>query len=88
MINRIGRLEKVVDNCIERMINERKTVQIDAICLLINAYANQKGMMKFYFYLRQEIIVINIFIYIDNRGKVPPPTIVLTGDQLVVYDLE
>lgn len=46
--NRIGRLENVVNDGIERTIGERKTLQIDAICLLIRAYANQKGMYIYF----------------------------------------
>lgn len=43
IVDRIGRLENAVDECIERMLDERKTIQIDAVLLLIRAYANQKG---------------------------------------------
>ncbi|XP_055311762.1 uncharacterized protein LOC129574190 isoform X2 [Sitodiplosis mosellana] len=46
VIDRIGRLENVVDACIERMIDGRRTIQIDSICLLIRAYANQKVLKK------------------------------------------
>lgn len=49
IIDRIGRLENVVNGCIERLIDGRKSIQIDAISLLIRAYANQKGLkIKFY----------------------------------------
>lgn len=41
--DRIGRLENVLNECIERLLDERSSVQIDAICLLIKAYTNQKG---------------------------------------------
>lgn len=41
--DRIGRLENVVNECIERLLDERETIQIDAICLLIKAYTSQKG---------------------------------------------
>lgn len=45
--NRIGRLENLVNEGIERIIDERRTIQIDGICLLIRAYANQKGWTQF-----------------------------------------
>lgn len=44
LVNRIGRLENTVDECIERIIDEQNSLQIDAICLLIKAYANNKGL--------------------------------------------
>lgn len=46
--DRIGRLENVLNECIERLLDERDTIQIDAICLLIKAYTNQKGLSLFH----------------------------------------
>lgn len=41
--DRIGRLENVLNECIERVLDEREHIQIEAICLLIKAYTNHKG---------------------------------------------
>lgn len=41
--DRIGRLENVLNECIERLLDERNAIQINALCLLIKAYTNQKG---------------------------------------------
>lgn len=41
--DRIGRLENVLNERIEQLLDERESIQVDAICILIRAYTNQKG---------------------------------------------
>lgn len=82
IIDRIGRIENVVNGCIERLIDGRKSIQIDAISLLIRAYANQKGLnIKFYRLVHK--CQLNLFIFSVARSKIPVLKKTGTLDKLI-----
>lgn len=67
IVDRIGRLENVVNSCIERLIDGRKSIQIDAISLLIRAYANHKGLnIKFYRLIHKCQLYLFLFSFVHS----------------------
>lgn len=43
-ISRLGRIENVLNECIQRLVKERLSIKIDAICALIASCNNQRSM--------------------------------------------
>lgn len=59
--DRIARLENVLNSCIERIIDGRTNMQIDAICLLIKACTNQKSS-RIHDFLEKKVLKVLLMI--------------------------